>query len=383
VRSLIHDAAFQTALRASLAVLVLVASILFLQRTWPIVEPLLVSAVVATALWPWVTRLEHTRFGPYGWRLPRVIATTLVFVLTFSTAGAIIWFALLGLLPQIDRGLSAFPDQTAFLRDALQPFRSGDIAQGAGQIASDVAKQAAGAGQTGQPGPQAGAINVPALGLALFGGVLQLALVLIFTFFWLMQGGAFAWWILRLLPLERRVHAERLGLRIRDRISRWVLAQIIYGSVSGLVIWLTTALLQLPSPWLYGVIGATLGIFPGLGPWIAYVPALVVAMGMSVWQATAIAVLGVAMYIVDSTMLSTKIYGELLHLPMFVVLLALLLGAALMGVWGAMIAAPVAAGIQSVLQDQLETEGDQPPLPWDATVAPIRSGAPRQRWLHK
>jgi predicted PurR-regulated permease PerM len=75
-------------------------------------------------------------------------------------------------------------------------------------------------------------------------------------------------------------------------------------------------------------------------------------MGMSAWQAFAVGAFGVTMYLVDSTTLSAKIYGELLRLPMFVVLLALLIGAAVMGVWGALIAAPVAAGIQSVLEDQ-------------------------------
>jgi predicted PurR-regulated permease PerM len=51
-----------------------------------------------------------------------------------------------------------------------------------------------------------------------------------------------------------------------------------------------------------------------------------------------------------------------------VVLLALLIGAALMGVWGALIAAPVAAGIQSVLEDQA-----RPRL----TFMPREPGTPR------
>jgi predicted PurR-regulated permease PerM len=74
------------------------------------------------------------------------------------------------------------------------------------------------------------------------------------------------------------------------------------------------------------------------------------------------------MYIIDSTALSTRIYGGLLHLPMFVVLLALLIGAALLGVWGAMIAAPVAAGVQTLLEDLPDTEILAHPRPGD-TVA--------------
>jgi predicted PurR-regulated permease PerM len=134
------------------------------------------------------------------------------------------------------------------------------------------------------------------------------------------------------------------------------------------VIFVSLAALQLPSPWLYGIVGATLGIFPGLGPWIAYLPAFAVALGLSAWQATAVLGLGLAMYIIDSTALSTRIYGGLLHLPMFVVLLALLIGAALLGVWGAMIAAPVAAGVQTLLEDLPDTEILAHPRPGD-TVA--------------
>jgi predicted PurR-regulated permease PerM len=89
---------------------------------------------------------------------------------------------------------------------------------------------------------------------------------------------------------------------------------------------------------------------------VALLPAFGVALGLSGWQAVAVAAFGLAMYVVDSTTLSPKIYGELLQLPMFAVLLALLLGAALMGVWGAMIAAPVAAGLQSVLEDQIRSD---------------------------
>jgi predicted PurR-regulated permease PerM len=350
-----EDRAFQAALRAGSAVLLLLAAVVFVQRAWEVLQPLLVSVVLATALWPWVSRLRHARLGKLQWHLPRALAAAIVYVVTFTVAGCLIWAALGALLPEIDRGLTTYPDQTGFIRDALQPFRTGNLAQGASELASNVARQATGQAANSSEQVQNGPINSGALTLALFGGIVQLAMVLVFTFFLLLEGGRFASWGLRLVPWDRRPHVQALGLRVRDRISNWVLAQAIYGSVSGIVIWLTLLALQLPSPWLYGIIGATFGIFPGLGPWIAYLPAFAVALGLSVWQATGVLVLCVAMYVVDSTTLSTKIYGELLQLPMFVVLLALLVGGALMGVWGAMIAAPVAAGLQSVLEDRLDS----------------------------
>ena len=350
MRGLFADGAFQAGWRASLAVLLVVGAVLLVQRAWDVVEPLIVAVVLATALWPWVSRISDAPIGPAAWRIPRLLATALVYIFTFAVAGMVLWLALQALLPEIDGVLATYPDQTAPLRDYLQPFRTG-LAGGAGQLASEVARQAgSGSGQAPQTsfGEQA-PINITALALGLLGGVLRLGLILVFTFFLLVDGERCARWLLDWLPANNRPELERLGASIRDRISRWVLAQLLYGSISGLIIWLAMSLIGLKTPWIYAIVGATLGIFPGLGPWVAMVPAFFVALGLSAWQALAVGAFGVGMYIVDSTTLSTKIYGELLRLPMFVVLLALLTGAALMGIWGALIAAPVAAGIQSVL----------------------------------
>jgi predicted PurR-regulated permease PerM len=354
MNSLFADRAFQAGLRASLAVLLVVGAVVLLQRAWDVVEPLIVAVVMATALWPWVSRICETPLGSTTLRIPRLLATALVFVVTLGLAGAVLWFALRALLPDIDGVLTSFPDQTAPVREYLQPFRTGDFAGGAGQLASEVAREATSqSSQTLQVDPgNAAPVNPGALALGLFGGVVRLGLVVIFTFFLLVDGERCARWALHWLPADSRPHFERLGIRIRDRISRWVLAQMLYGSISGLIIWVTLWLFGLREPWLYAILGATLGVFPGLGPWVAMVPAFAVALGMSAWQAFAVGAFGVTMYLVDSTTLSTRIYGGLLRLPMFVVLLALLIGAALMGVWGALIAAPVAAGIQSVLEDQ-------------------------------
>ena len=371
MRTLFTDRAFQAGWRASVAALLVLGAVLVVQRAWDVVEPLIVAVVLATALWPWVSRISNTPLGPASFRVPRLLATALVFIMTVGTAGVVLWFALCALLPEIDGVLAAFPDQTAPVREYLQPFRVGDLAGGAEQLASEVARQATNpSGQaaqttTGQPAP----VNAGALALGLFGGVVRLGLVVIFTFFLLVDGHRCARWALHWLPPDSQPHFESLGMRIRDRISRWVLAQLLYGSISGLIIWVTMWLIGLRTPWLYAIIGATLGILPGLGPWVAMVPAFVVALGMSGWQALAVGAFGLTMYVVDSTTLSTRIYGELLRLPTFVVLLSLLIGAALMGVWGALIAAPVAAGIQSVLEEQA-----RPRLTYLASTRPSSRG---------
>ncbi len=62
---------------------------------------------------------------------------------------------------------------------------------------------------------------------------------------------------------------------------------------------------------------------------------------------------GIGLNIVDSLIVSPKLFGEMLRLPMFIVLLALLFGSVLMGVWGALIATPVAVAVQVIIRDQV------------------------------
>lgn len=361
-----RDATFQAALRGSLAVLAVVGALLLVVYAWAIVQPLIIAIVLATALWPWVSRIASTRIKPFNWRLPRFIAAGLIYVATFATAGAILWIALQGAVPLVGRALESFPEQTAPIREYLEPFQQGDFGRGALQVAEDAAKEvtASKPSNAGESSGNASATNaasaaeeggfgVASLAVALLGGLFTLALVLVFTFFLLLEGDRFAQWFFMALPRERRMGARMLSLRIRDRISRWVLAQILYALLSGIIVGGGMLLLQVPNPWLYGVAGIMLAVLPSVGPSLAAIPAFIVALSLEPWQPVAVAVFGLVLYIVDSMMVAPKIYGEMLRLPMFIMLLSMLIGATLMGLWGALIAPPVAAAIQMFVHDQM------------------------------
>lgn len=195
-------------------------------------------------------------------------------------------------------------------------------------------------------------VSVGALGVGLFGGIVTLVLVLVFTFFLLLERDRFAQWILMLVPRGERPHSRLLGIQIRNRVSRWVLAQATYAGISAAVMAAGLWIMQTPDPWLYGVLSAMLALLPGLGPAFAAVPAIVVALDLAPWQPVSVLLFGVVIYILDGALFVPRIYGSVMQLPMFVVLIATLLGADLMGVWGAMIASPVAVALQIILRDQ-------------------------------
>lgn len=361
----IADGAFQIGLRVSLAVLLVVGAALFLYIAWSIIQPLIVSVVLATTLWPWVSKIAAVRIGPRRWRMPRVAAAALVYLTTFLFAGAIIWFTLAEAVPQVGRMFETYPRETAFLREYFEPFQRGDVAAGARRVAEDVVAAETSRQNQRSQGNEAAAngnrsgIDAGALAIGLFGGLVTLGLVLIFTFFLLLDGGRFAQWMLMLLPRERRLWARSIGLRIRDRVSHWVMAQVLYALISGAIAGTAMWALQLPSPLLYAVGGGILAVMPGVGPALVAIPAFLVALGLSPWQAGGVLAFGLALWIVDGTYIAPRVYGTILRLPMFSVLLGMLLGAAVMGIWGALIAPAVTAALQILLRDQMGRPPEQ------------------------
>ena len=75
---MLRDRTFQNTLNAGVAVLLLVGSILLIQKAWVVFQPLVVAIFMAAALWPWVSRISSARVGPRGLRIPRVMATAFI-----------------------------------------------------------------------------------------------------------------------------------------------------------------------------------------------------------------------------------------------------------------------------------------------------------------
>ncbi len=344
-----QDRAFRNALRASAAVLAVVGVLYLIYLTWTILQALLVAAVLATMLWPWVTRVSKLPVGRR--RLPRALAVGLIYLAAIGFTLGAAWLALSTLLPVVDRLLANYPQQTASLRGFLDSFRRGDIAGGAAKVVQGVTS----GGTSGQSkgGTAAGPVDPGQLLLSLLGGLLNTALVLIFAFFLLLEGDRFVRWILLLVPRPSRLRVRSLGLRIRDRASQWVLATVIYASLAAAILTVGLGLIGLPNPWLFGILGAAMALIPGLGIGLVAIPAALVELSLSTWRAIAVVVFGLTLHVVDATILAPKIFGDRLRLPTFVVFVAILLGSTLLGLWGAIIALPLAAGIDLVLRDAM------------------------------
>jgi predicted PurR-regulated permease PerM len=118
-----------------------------------------------------------------------------------------------------------------------------------------------------------------------------------------------------------------------------ILISIIAGSTAALTLWLVGAPYPVPLAFLYGV----LDLLPLVGATIGGILLVTVALFNSVTSAVIVLAYVIIYQQIENSLLQPLIYGRAIRLEAFVVLVAVIIGAALGGVVGALLAIPIAA----------------------------------------
>jgi predicted PurR-regulated permease PerM len=156
--------------------------------------------------------------------------------------------------------------------------------------------------------------------------------------------------VLRMLPVGWRTDTRHAMGLTTGLIGRWIRGQILLGAVifaATLIGLLVLALIGFREfadfAVLLALVAGILEFVPIIGPIIAAVPAVLI--GASISPAAALA--AIALYTVvqqlENHLLVPKVMGDAVDLHPAVVILALIMGASLFGLWGAILAAPVVA----------------------------------------
>lgn len=131
----------------------------------------------------------------------------------------------------------------------------------------------------------------------------------------------------------------------RQVLRGWLLGQGFAMAVSGLLTWLGLTLLGVPLAGALAAITAVLGFIPYLGPVIAAVPAMLLALAatdqplLPLW----VAALYIGVQSVEGNVLTPLVQARAADLPPALLLLAQALMGALFGLLGVALAAPAAA----------------------------------------
>jgi predicted PurR-regulated permease PerM len=183
-------------------------------------------------------------------------------------------------------------------------------------------------------------------------GVVAVVTVLVLTLYLMAALPSVKTACYKLVPQRRRVRVVFLGEEISRRVGGYVLGQTAVATINGFLTWIMLMVLGLPFSAVLAVLAGLLALVPIVGTVIGGV--IITLVALSAGWSTALFALGyyIAYHVFEAYVLSPRIMHHAVDVPAVVTIVAVLAGGALLGVVGALIAIPVAAGL-ALIYDQV------------------------------
>ncbi len=205
--------------------------------------------------------------------------------------------------------------------------------------------------------------HVTEIGAAVGHVVAGFFIVLFSTYFFLADGSRIWAWFVRIAPRAGRVHVDSSGRVAWVSLTQFVRATVIVAATDAIGIMIVAAILQVPFVMAIGVL-VFLGAFvPMIGATIAGTVAVLVAL-VDQGPVTALLMLGGVILVqqIEGHVLQPFLMGRFVAVHPLGVILAIGIGVIVAGIPGALVAVPLAAAVNAVVQHLASSTapGDDP-----------------------
>jgi predicted PurR-regulated permease PerM len=184
------------------------------------------------------------------------------------------------------------------------------------------------------------------IGKALIGFVTSVVLVVVVTIYLLADLPRVRRGIYLLAPKSRRARMVLLTDEILDRVGGYVLGNLLLSLIAGVGTTLWALALGVPYALFLGLLVAFLDLIPIVGSTIGGIIVSLVALTVSLPVAIATAVFYTVYRLLEDYLLTPRVMLRTVAVPGLMTVVATVLGGALLGVVGALVAIPVAAAIK-------------------------------------
>jgi predicted PurR-regulated permease PerM len=312
------------------------------------------AILLASAVRPVVERVRGLL--PVG----RPVAILIVYVAFF---GAIVGIGLLLVPVLVDQG-SQLGAQMPAVFERLKTWSAGlqprELAASVGGLIAS-AQSLFKAGQT----PEADVLV--SAGLTVADVAISIVTVLALLFFWLTEREHLQRFCLSYLPADRRPGVREGWNIVELRLGAWVRGQLILMIALGTATGLAYSVMGLPAAPLLGLIAGLTEVVPLVGPALGVIPALLVAAAFRPDLVLVVLVAYVIIQLVESNVLVPIVMRNAVGVSPFLLTVSLLVGAALGGLVGALIAVPVVAAAEAILE---RLQDRDTPVSQDAASGP-------------
>jgi predicted PurR-regulated permease PerM len=173
------------------------------------------------------------------------------------------------------------------------------------------------------------------------------------TFFMLLEGPTWFERLLGLMPEASRARWRAVANDIYKTVGGYVTGNLLISLIAGVSATIVLVALGVPFALALGLLVAILDLIPLAGATLAAIVVSLVALTESVTTGIVVAAFFVVYQQLENHLLQPLVYGRTVKLSPLIVLIAVLVGAEVAGIIGALGAIPIAGTIQIVLLDWL------------------------------
>lgn len=290
----------------------------FVFKATSILLIILISLMLATALYPLVKRLNR--------KLPLVLSALLVvllLVLPFFIIAATVLPSLASDFPHIVKQLNNLLNNALFLPEPLKNIDFNQYAESGGKYI-----------------------------LASTGVITNImtstGAVFVLTFFFLVDSERLISIFLSLFHRQKRTKIKNLMVELGDVNGQYIRGNLLISLICGIVIFIGLVFLQVPYAMPLALFTAVMDLLPLVGSSIGAIPAVILAFSVSPLTGFLVIALFLIYQQVEGTVLAPAIYNKALKISPALGFLAVLIGTALFGIVGAFLALPFAASLPAI-----------------------------------
>ncbi len=189
-----------------------------------------------------------------------------------------------------------------------------------------------------------------------FSGFISIVIVFALAFYMTIREDGIKNFIVAIVPKKHEEYATSLVIRIKNKIGKWMQGQLIVMLIIFVLDFIWLSLLGIPYAFILALFAGVMEIVPFFGPIISAIPGIFFGFLISPWKGLLTIILYTVSQQIESQIIIPQVMRKAVGLNPIVVILSLLIGLKLGGVLGAILAIPIATGINVVIEDMMATK---------------------------
>ena len=305
-----------------------------------VVVLLFVALVFSAAIDPWVDSLAKRQ-------IPRSLGIVIIYVIVIAVFGGTVTLLIPPLIEQVRLLANNFPFYYDKLSLGINYLRDASASVGA----QDNFQQALGSIERVLSTATAGVFSTVS---AIFGGIVSFFLVLVLTFYMVVEEDGIKRFLKVITPDHVHEELGRMTEKIQNKIGQWLRGQLILMVIIFSVTFIGLKIIGVPYALVLALVAGITEIIPYAGPILGAMPAVFIAFTISPVKGLLAVFLYFLIQQAENHLIVPKVMQKTTGLNPIIVIVAVLVGAQLAGVLGALLAVPVAAALEVVIHERFD-----------------------------